>query len=216
MSIYLQNEFNNYLNDDCKTAINAVYIAAKKHNINIFLIGGVVRDLIMNNPIKDIDITVEGDAIEFAKMLEKYDYKLVFYPHYEVQPLIGCFVSDNKRIVIADRKTHSLDDLLRKAALMITDYSSVAFDFAYMRKPVIYYQFDKENFLVEYGGRYFVHEKDGFGPVVRTKKDCIQEIVNFFNGEFNSSSVYAGRSRVTFPNYDKKNCERIYERIKAL
>ena len=151
-----------------------------------------------------------------AEMLERYDYKLVFYPHYEVQPLIGCFVSDNKRIVIADRKTHSLDDLLKKAALMMTDYSSVAFDFAYMRKPVIYYQFDKENFLVEYGGSYFVHEKDGFGPVVRTKKDCIQEIVNFFNGEFNSSSVYAGRSRVTFPNYDKKNCERIYEQIKAL
>ena len=71
MSIYLQNEFNNYLNDDYKTAINAAYSAAKKHNINIFLIGGIVRDIIMNNPIKDIDITVEGDAVNFCSLLKE-------------------------------------------------------------------------------------------------------------------------------------------------
>ena len=29
---------------------------------------------------------------------------------------------------------------------MITDYSSVAIDFAYMKKPTLYYQFDEEKF----------------------------------------------------------------------
>lgn len=153
---------------------------------------------------------------KLADMLEKHNYKLVFYPHYEVQPLIGCFVSDNKRIVIADRKTHSLDDLLKHAALMITDYSSVAFDFAYMRKSIIYYQFDKDEFLTEYGGSYFSHERDGFGPVVKTKKECLQEIYNYLSCKLDFANIYNERCRVTFPNYDKKNCERIYERIKEL
>ena len=151
-----------------------------------------------------------------AKMLEKYDYKLVFYPHYEVQPLIGCFVSDNKRIVIADRKTYSLDELLRKAALMITDYSSVAFDFAYMRKPVIYYQFDKESFLVEYGGSYFNHEKDGFGPVAGTQKECFLYVKLFIESGVDSFSAYLKKSIEFFPNYDARNCERIFESIVVL
>ena len=30
---------------------------------------------------------------------------------------------------------------------MITDYSSVAFDFSFLNKPVIYYQFDRNEFL---------------------------------------------------------------------
>ena len=81
---------------------------------------------------------------ELAELLEKYDYRMIFYPHYEVQPLIGCFHTDCGRIQILDRNSISLDDLLKKSALMITDYSSVAFDFAYMRKPVIYYQFDND------------------------------------------------------------------------
>ena len=33
-------------------------------------------------------------------------------------------------------------DMLTKASLMVTDYSSLSFDFAYLKKPVIYAQFD--------------------------------------------------------------------------
>ena len=33
----------------------------------MFVVGGFVRDLILNRPNDDIDIVVEGDGIEFAK-----------------------------------------------------------------------------------------------------------------------------------------------------
>ena len=122
--------------------------------------------------------------------------------------------TDNKRIVIADRNTHSLDDLLRQAALMITDYSSVAFDFAYMRKPIIYYQFDKNVFDVEYGGSYFSHERDGFGPVVTEKEECILKIADWMDKRFDLDGIYIDRCERVFPYYDKGNCERIYSAIK--
>lgn len=39
---------------------------------NIYLIGGIVRDLIMDNPVNDIDIVVEGDAVQFADKMKDY------------------------------------------------------------------------------------------------------------------------------------------------
>ncbi len=42
---------------------------AEDCGINIYLIGGIVRDLIMNNPIFDMDIAVESDTLEFAEKL---------------------------------------------------------------------------------------------------------------------------------------------------
>lgn len=42
---------------------------AKKSSFSLYLIGGIVRDLILSKPIFDIDIIVEGDAIEFVELL---------------------------------------------------------------------------------------------------------------------------------------------------
>lgn len=44
------------------------------NNINIYLVGGVVRDLLLNKQTLDIDVCLEADAIEFAQILEKKEY----------------------------------------------------------------------------------------------------------------------------------------------
>ena len=195
----------------------------------ILLIPRYRRDVMVQLPENKIKLKYHFTNTEFfikyqdlmvddglSKMLDKYDYKLYFYPHYEVQPLIRCFYKKSDRIFIVDRSQITLDELLKKSALMITDYSSVAFDFAYMRKPVIYYQFDKDAFDVEYGGSYFKHEQDGFGPVVQTKEECLLEVQRYMDGKFDPMGIYRRRCEKIFPKYDDKNCERIYERIMAL
>ena len=78
MPISLIKEFNNLLSEEYKCAINAAAKVAQSHNIKIYLIGGIVRDLIMQNIIKDIDITVESNAIDFCEILEKEaDFKII-------------------------------------------------------------------------------------------------------------------------------------------
>ena len=149
-----------------------------------------------------------------AELLERYDYKMVFFPHYEVQPLIDCFHTDCNRIEILDRNRISLDELLRKSALMITDYSSVAFDFAYMQKPVIYYQFDKEEFETEYGGSYFDYERDGFGTVAEKQYDVIMSIVDCLFNKYDVVTEYKDRFNKAFIFNDNNNCRRIYECIR--
>ena len=45
--------------------------AAVEFGVKIYLIGGIVRDLLLGFPVKDIDITVEGSAEEFVKFIQK-------------------------------------------------------------------------------------------------------------------------------------------------
>ncbi len=69
MSLSLKQEFENMLTKESRLAIELSADNAMIFGVDIYLIGGIVRDFIMHNKIKDIDIAVEGDAIEFAEFL---------------------------------------------------------------------------------------------------------------------------------------------------
>lgn len=53
----------------------------------------------------------------------------------------------SKEIEIAKFKDYDVQQLLIELRILITDFSSVFFDFAYMKKPVIYYQFDRDKYI---------------------------------------------------------------------
>ena len=44
---------------------------AKQQNLSCYLVGGYVRDILLNRQSTDIDIMVEGDALSYAKILGK-------------------------------------------------------------------------------------------------------------------------------------------------
>lgn len=69
--INLYEKYNSYFNKDFKTIFELLSKTASNSGHKLYLIGGLVRDLILNRPSLDIDITVEGNAIEFARILEK-------------------------------------------------------------------------------------------------------------------------------------------------
>ena len=62
--------------------------------------------------------------------------------HDKMIPYKDKFITTNSRIKIVDKTEKSIQELLRECKYLITDYSSVAFDFAYMKKPLQYFQFD--------------------------------------------------------------------------
>lgn len=68
-TVFLKEEFEKSLSQSAKETILKCSEVADKFGFKIYLIGGVVRDLILGNQIFDIDIIVEGDAIEFANVL---------------------------------------------------------------------------------------------------------------------------------------------------
>lgn len=76
--INIYENYNSYFSEDLKTIFEQLSKIASKHGYKLYLIGGLVRDLLLNNKSLDIDITVEGDAIEFAHVLKnEYEAKIL-------------------------------------------------------------------------------------------------------------------------------------------
>lgn len=150
-----------------------------------------------------------------SEFLRKNDLKIVFYLHNEMRKYVNSFKTecDNIEIVYKD-ETYDIQELLKDSALLITDYSSVHFDFAYMKKPVIYYQFDQDEFFEkQYRRGDFKAEEDGFGPVVYEQDMLVKEIEKACSHRFEMQEKYYKRMRDFYQIYDDKNCERVYHEI---
>ena len=145
-------------------------------------------------------------------LLEKRDLKLIFYPHIELQKELNKFKSPSERIILASWQDYDVQTLLMRCSLLITDYSSVFFDVGYMEKPVIYYQFDTEEFQkYHYQKGYFSYEKHGFGPVVETEEALVNAIYECVGNDFRMQKKYRDRLEAFYPVRDELNCERTYQ-----
>ena len=151
------------------------------------------------------------------ELTQKYNVSFVFYPHYEVQPYIHLFGQTDECVTIADFAHYDVQQLLKESMLLITDFSSVFFDFAYMQKPVLYYQFDEEEYREHhYAQGYFDYRRDGFGEVVTEEADLLVLLEQYLKNSCRLKPEYQQRIQGFFPLHDKKNCERIYQEIKNL
>ncbi|EAK4926146.1 capsular biosynthesis protein, partial [Campylobacter jejuni] len=97
---------------------------------------------------------------KLQELHEKYNYKIVFSPHPQIRPYLEGFNLPN--YIIIPSVEMSMQKLFCESSLMITDYSSVAFEMAVLKKPVIYYQFDKDEFFAKHTvqKKYFDYKKD--------------------------------------------------------
>lgn len=62
--------YEKYFSTDIKEIFLTLSNLAAENGFKIYLIGGLVRDMLLNKPSLDVDITIEGNAIEFAHILE--------------------------------------------------------------------------------------------------------------------------------------------------
>lgn len=149
--------------------------------------------------------------------LRENNIKLIFYPHYELQDRIDLFKSNSDEVVIAKFKDYDVQQLLKESQLLITDFSSVYFDFAYMKKPMVFYQFDRERYdKGHYAKGYFDYETMGFGEVVQKEEDLVDIIIAYINRQFKMTEYYESRTNDFFPLHDNQNCQRIFNEIEGL
>lgn len=151
-----------------------------------------------------------------ASVLEKYDYELLFYPHIEMQRFIDCFTG-RERVKIISFKDSTVQNLLINSDVLITDFSSVFFDYAYMGKPMLFYQFDEESFRKQhYGEGYFSYKNDGFGDVVYDENSLIDALDAVLARGAVLEDKYRGRINAFFTLRDRNNCERNFDAIKEI
>ena len=159
--------------------------------------------------LKDNDLT---------RLLCDYDIQLVFFLHHAMQPYINTFLEHqyDSHIIIAKEEDYDVQQLLKESALLITDYSSVYFDFAYMLKPIVFYHFD----LVEYRKNHYAEGwfdyNHSFGPVVTTQNDLFSAIEKYVQQNFTMEDTYRSYVSECFPIRDNKNTERVFDSIMKL
>lgn len=146
----------------------------------------------------------------FIEYIEKNNIKVLFCPHQHMQKYLDCFNTKSKKIKIVDMNT-DIQKVLRESKLLITDYSSVFMDFAYMEKPVIYFHFDYKRYREGHLKQgYFDYKKDGFGPICETDSElleCIKSLEKYRKKYLLRESSFFGRK-------DSKNSERLYRLLK--
>lgn len=155
---------------------------------------------------------------DIKRLLDKYNIEIKFYPHRNMQAYASEFAGEEiGRIKIVTWPQYDLHQLIKECDILITDYSSVAMDFAYLEKPVIYYQFDYDQFRkghLQEG--YFNYMDDGFGPICCNKEQVIEALEEYINNDFEIEGKYIHRIAGFFDLRDKGNCNRTYEAINNL
>ena len=150
----------------------------------------------------------DDDLLDF---LESKGYRLVFKPHPNLYKFIHLFDRNND-VDFIDR---DYSEIFNHSSLLITDYSSVFFDFAYLKKPVIYYHYGKDyHFDVESG--YFDYDEMGFGPVAKTSEELRNDIISCVLHDCEMEDVYKQRVDEFFKFNDHENSKRVYEAIRKM
>ena len=151
----------------------------------------------------------------FQQFLQQNGLHVVFYMHYEFQKYTGVFTRLNlpSCITIATQKEYDVQALLRQSNLLVTDFSSVAFDFAYLQKPLIYYQFDEENYRKGHYSKGYFDYHEGLGPWTAHKDALLHEIEKCVVSKFEMENKYRERVNKFFTYHDQNNCERIYQEV---
>jgi hypothetical protein len=161
------------------------------------------------------DALLQSDRLH--RVLEDVGYRLIFYPHYGVQEYLEAFGETHERVILADRRRYDVQRLLKESAVLVTDYSSVSFDFAYMGKPLIYIQPDAERYFTDHFQRgYFDYNRDGFGPVTHDPEAAVDVLGALLTRGAAQDPMYRRRVEAFFALQDDQNCKRTFAAIQEM
>ncbi len=132
--------------------------------------------------------------VDFDKWKETLgeEYVVIFKPHYLI---ISDFdVKKWEGFVYEVDASNDIASLYLVSDILVTDYSSVFFDYAILNRPMYFYMFDLEEYANELRGFYFDIHETLPGPIVQTESDLLehlsQQTFNYdrleaFNQKFN-------------------------------
>src|SRR5699024_8875750 len=118
------------------------------------------------------------ESSELKKMAEEHECRIMFMPHPNLEVYLPELTLPD-HVEVRSYSEINVQDVLAQSAVVVTDYSSIAFDAAIVHRPVVYYQFDRDRV---FGGDhltkpgYFSYDDDGFGPVAAEHDQMIEAL----------------------------------------
>ena len=157
---------------------------------------------------------VYNNLINHERLIEtakKYGYKIKFLLHPILSSQVDDFTPNPELEVIPSVGDLSYEKILTESSLMVTDYSGVQFDFAYMRKPIVY--FHPEELPPHYDDGIFFYDTMGFGEICTKTEELVDTLCEYMKNECQMKEEYVQRADNFFEYRDHNNCKRIYDQI---
>lgn len=139
-------------------------------------------------------------------------YKIIYLLH----PTVSAQIADypqREGVEIIPALSINYEEILTESSLMVTDYSGVQFDFAYMRKPVVYYHPPKLPPHYKEGG--FFYDTMGFGEICTEHDELVNNICNYMLNNCDVKPFYLARQNDFFAHEDLNSSRRIYDDMLA-
>ncbi|MGM9987715.1 MAG: CDP-glycerol glycerophosphotransferase family protein [Bacillaceae bacterium] len=149
---------------------------------------------------------------QLIALLEKHDMTLIFYLHYNFQVFEELFQINTNRIKVINKEKANVADLLKSSQILVTDYSSVATDFVYMKKPVLLYQFDPHH---NHHTEVDEIKYEELGQVIQEEDMLVQQLEDIMDGNLPQEQLEA-KCYQLFGTIDNQNRKRIYEHINRM
>lgn len=143
----------------------------------------------------------------FRELIDRYDLEPVLCLHPNMQQFSAHFMEAGVRVVVQGEV--DVQFLLKQSSMLVTDYSSVAFDFAFLHKPVVYYQFDARRFAQPHADP----DSEFPGPVVHDENAVIAAIDEAYAAGEGASQMYRRRADRFVAHRDTQSSRRIYEAV---
>lgn len=153
-------------------------------------------------------------AMDFDLLKEKLadDYIIIVKYHYLVMENIDW--SDYGGFVYTFGADQDIADLYLVSDMLITDYSSVMFDYCILDRPMFFFMYDLESYRDELRGFYFDVLEEIPGPISKTTEALIEDIVDYDQGVYENKYTDFKEKFVSYD--DGKAAQRVITRILEL
>jgi CDP-glycerol glycerophosphotransferase len=118
------------------------------------------------------------------------EYVVLLRTHYFIADSID--VSALEGFAYNVSKYDDISELYLISDILITDYSSVFFDYANLKRPMLFFTYDLEKYRDMLRGFYFDIEREVPGPLVFTSEEVVDAIKNIEDIKKQYSQIYEG------------------------
>lgn len=151
---------------------------------------------------------------KLIKTAQECGYEIIYLLHPCTSPQIDDFDKNDNIKLLAATDDLNYEKILTESSLMVTDYSGVQFDFAYMYKPIVY--FHPNELPPSYDEGAYIYETMSLGEIVKTNEELVNTLCEYMQNDCKIKDKYKKRIDKFFKYHDYNNCKRIYEEVKKL
>lgn len=155
----------------------------------------------------------EKDMLLLDHRLREHRIVMVFKPHiHELKNYLHLEETFTNIVLAKDVKYSDVYSYIKDFDLLISDYSSIIYDFTCAKKPIVLFPYDLEKFKNKDAGLFDYFEMIPAGPFCYTWSDVMEQVVSLLKQDTWREKREACRM-VFHPFDDGKNCERVYSVI---